>query len=117
MTVIRSLALGEIGLKHAWRVVSREATTGAIVGAMVGVVAFAQARLLWKTPIPLAITVSVTMFAICIWSTSVGSLIPIIADRLGIDPAVLSAPLISTLVDATGLIIYLTIAKMILTQI
>ena len=117
MTVIRSLALGEIGLKSAWRVVAREATTGAIVGFSVGVVAFGQALVLWKTPVPLALTVSVTMFAICIWSTSVGSLIPIVADRLGIDPAVLSAPLISTLVDATGLVIYLTIAKMILTQI
>jgi len=57
------------------------------------------------------------MLAICIWSTTVGSLIPIIANRLGIDPAVLSAPLISTLVDATGLVIYLTLAKIILEQI
>ncbi|MEP7271821.1 MAG: magnesium transporter, partial [Acidobacteriota bacterium] len=83
----------------------------------VGSVALLQAVVLWKTPFPLALTVSVTMFSICVWSTSVGALIPIVADRLGIDPAVLSAPLISTLVDATGLIIYLTIAKMILTQI
>lgn len=117
MTVIRSLALGEIGMRNAWRVVLREATTGAIVGFAVGVVAFVQAVLLWRTPLPLALTVSVTMFAICVWSTSVGSLVPILADRLGIDPAVLSAPLISTLVDATGLIIYLTIARMILVQI
>jgi magnesium transporter len=117
MTVIRSLALGEIGMKNAWKVVLREAATGAIVGLAVGSVAFVQAIVLWRTPFPLALTVSVTMLSICIWSTSVGSVIPIIADRLGIDPAVLSAPLISTLVDATGLIIYLTIAKMILEQI
>jgi magnesium transporter len=113
MTVIRSLALGEVGVKHAWRVVLREATTGMVVGLMVAPIAFGQA-LLWEAPIALALTVSVTMFAICIWSTTVGSLIPILAQRFGVDPAVLSAPLITTLVDATGLIIYFTIAKMIM---
>lgn len=113
MTVIRSLALGEIGVRHAWRVVLREATTGLIVGLMVAPIAFGQA-LLWRVPVELALTVSVTMFAICIWSTSVGSLVPILAHRFGVDPAVLSAPLITTLVDATGLIIYFTIAKIIL---
>ena len=113
MTVIRSLALGEVGVRHAWRVVIREATTGMLVGLMVGVVAFGQA-LLWRAPMELALTVSITMFAICVWSTTVGSLIPIAAQRVGVDPAVLSAPMITTLVDATGLIIYFSIAKMIL---
>lgn len=113
MTVIRSLALGEVGVRQAWRVVLREATTGIVVGLLVGAVAFGQA-LLWQAPTALALTVSVTMFAICVWSTTVGSLIPILADRFGVDPAVLSAPLITTLVDATGLIIYFSIAKLIL---
>lgn len=113
MTVIRSLSLGEVGVRQAWRVVMREATTGILVGLIVGLVALGQA-LLWKAPLALAITVSVTMFAICVWSTTVGSLIPIAAERFGVDPAVLSAPLITTLVDATGLIIYFTIAKIIL---
>lgn len=113
MTVIRSLALGEVGVRHAWRVVLREAITGMLVGLLVGVIAFGQA-LLWKAPLALAVTVSITMFAICIWSTTVGSLIPIAAQRAGVDPAVLSAPLITTLVDATGLIIYFSIAKIIL---
>ena len=113
MTVIRSLALGEVGVRHAWRVVAREATTGMLVGLLVAPVAFGQA-LLWKAPFELALTVSVTMFAICVWSTTVGSLVPILAQRFGVDPAVLSAPLITTLVDATGLIIYFTIAKAIL---
>lgn len=113
MTVIRSLSLGEVGVKQAWRVALREATTGMLVGMMVGTVAFGQA-LLWRAPLALALTVSVTMFAICVWSTTVGSLIPIAAERFGVDPAVLSAPLITTLVDATGLIIYFSIAKVIL---
>jgi magnesium transporter len=113
MTVIRSLSLGEVRVQHAWRVVLREATTGLVVGLMVAAVAFGQA-LLWKAPLPLALTVSVTMLAICVWSTTVGSLIPIAAQRVGVDPAVLSAPMITTLVDATGLVIYFTIAKIIL---
>jgi magnesium transporter len=116
MTVIRSLALGEIGMRHAWRVVLREASTGMIVGLLVAPVAFGQA-LLWNVPVSLALTVSVTMLAICLWSTTVGSLVPIVADKFGVDPAVLSAPLITTLVDATGLIIYFSIAKLILQQI
>jgi len=116
MTVIRSLALGEIGMRHAWRVVIREASTGMIVGLLVAPIAFGQA-LLWNVPIALALTVAVTMLAICLWSTTVGSLVPIVAERFGVDPAVLSAPLITTLVDATGLVIYFSIAKIILQQI
>jgi magnesium transporter len=113
MTVIRSLALGELGVRHAWRVVVREATTGMLVGIMVAPVAFGQA-LLWNASFQLALTVAVTMFSICVWSTTVASLIPILAQRFGVDPAVLSAPLITTLVDATGLVIYFSIAKLIL---
>jgi magnesium transporter len=70
--------------------------------------------LLWGAEMPLAVTVAVTIVAICTWSTAVASLIPILASRFGVDPAMLSAPLIATLVDATGLVIYFSIAKAIL---
>jgi magnesium transporter len=109
-TVIRSLALGEVRLKDAWRVLGRESSTGALIGILVGAVAFGRA-LSWGAHMPLAITVGVTVLVICTWSTTVGSLIPIAAQRFGVDPAVLSAPMIATLVDATGLIIYFRIAK------
>ncbi len=116
MTVIRSLSLGEIGMHNAWRVVMRESSTGLLVGMLIGLIAFGQAY--WVTHDPLlALTIAATVCAICLWSTTVGSIIPIIAHRVGVDPAVLSAPLITTLVDATGLLIYLTIAKIILDQI
>jgi magnesium transporter len=112
-TIIRSLALREIGLRDAWRVLGREAATGVTIGVLLGAVAFARA-LLWGAHMPLAATVAITILAICSWSTTVGSVIPIAASRFGIDPAVLSAPLITTLVDATGLVIYFSIAKAIL---
>lgn len=112
-TIIRSLALGEIRARDAGRVLAREATTGLIVGVLLSAVAFGRA-LLWGAHMPLALTVAVAILAICTWSTTIGSLIPIVAQRLGLDPAVLSAPLIATLVDATGLVIYFRIAKVIL---
>jgi magnesium transporter len=94
-------------------VLGREASTGVIIGLLLGGVAFGRA-LLWGAHMPLAATVAITILAICSWSTTVGSLIPIVAERFGVDPAVLSAPLITTLVDATGLVIYFSIAKAIL---
>ena len=112
-TIIRSIALGEIGLRDAWKVLGREASTGITIGVLLGVVAFGRA-LLWGAQLPLAVTVGITVLAICSWSTTVGALIPIAAERFGVDPAVLSAPLIATLVDATGLVIYFQIAKAIL---
>jgi magnesium transporter len=113
MTIIRSLSLGEIRFADARRVVLREALTGLVLGVMVGVVAFGQARLA-GAHFALAGTVSITMVAICLWSTTVASFVPLAADRFGVDPAVLSAPLITTLVDATGLLIYLTVATIVL---
>jgi magnesium transporter len=112
-TIIRSIALGEVRLRDSWRVLAREASTGIMIGVVIGGVAFGRA-LLWGAPGALAITVSLTVLAICTWSTTVGSLIPLAAERFGVDPAVLSAPLITTLVDATGLVIYFSIAKAIL---
>jgi magnesium transporter len=83
------------------------------VGVLVAIVAFGRS-LLWGVTVQLAITVAITVLVICTWSTTIGSVIPLAAKRFRVDPAVLSAPLITTLVDATGLVIYFTIAKMIL---
>jgi magnesium transporter len=112
-TIIRGLALKEIRSRDGWRVLGREAGAGVTIGVLLGAVALGRA-LLWGAHMPLAATVAITILAICTWSTTVGSLVPILADRFGIDPAVLSAPLITTLVDATGLVIYFSIAKLVL---
>jgi magnesium transporter len=112
-TIIRSIALGEIRLKQFGRVLAREMSIGVMIGVLIGTVAFFR-TLLWGQHTPMAFTVAITVLVICTWSTTVGSLIPIAAERFGVDPAVLSAPLITTLVDATGLIIYFSIAKVVL---
>ncbi len=112
-TLIRGLALGEIRLRDTWRVVMRELGSGLLLGVLLGIVAFGRA-LLWGSPVALAMVVGLTIIAICTWANTIGSLIPLVAKRLGIDPAVVSAPLITTLVDATGLAIYLMIAKLLL---
>jgi magnesium transporter len=62
----------------------------------------------------MALAVSLSIFAIVVWANSVGSVLPLLAARLHIDPTVVSGPFMSTLVDATGLFIYFTIAKLIL---
>ena len=112
-TIIRSIALGEIRLKQFGRVLAREMSIGVMIGVLIGTVAFFR-TLLWGQHTPMAFTVAITVLVICTWSTTVGSLIPIVAERFGVDPAVLSAPLITTLVDATGLIIYFSIARVVL---
>jgi magnesium transporter len=64
--------------------------------------------------VDMAWVVSLTLLAICTWATFTGSMMPLLADRVGIDPAVVSAPFITTVVDATGLIIYFLIARAVL---
>ena len=76
-------------------------------------VAFGRAELL-NVGTDIAIVVSLTILAICIWSATVAAVLPLVLRKARIDPAVVSAPLISTLVDGTGLFIYFTIARLVL---
>ncbi len=112
-TLIRGLALGEVKIQDIWRVIFRELTSGVLIGVLLGMVAFGRS-LLWGSTTQLSMTVALTIVAICTWANTIGALIPLLAYKLKIDPAVVSAPLITTLVDATGLAIYMLIAKVIL---
>lgn len=112
-TLIRGLALGEVKFEDVWRVILRELGSGVLLGLLLGVVAYGRA-LLWGSTPQLALTVGLSILVICTWANTIGSLIPLLAHRLKIDPAVVSAPLITTLVDATGLAIYLMIARVML---
>lgn len=110
-TIIRALALGEVRVGDVVRVVAREVTTGLMLGVLLGAIAFGRA-LLWGVTTDLALCVATTILVVCVWANAVGAAIPIIAQRLKIDPTVISAPLITTLVDASGLFIYLSIAQL-----
>ncbi len=112
-TLIRGLALGEVQWRDIWRVIRREVLSGLMIGLLLGVVAFGR-TMLWGNGVNIALVVALTIVAICTWANTIGSLIPMIAFKFKIDPAVVSAPLITTLVDATGLAIYLLVAKAIL---
>ncbi len=112
-TVVRGLALGEIRLRDAFGVCWREASTGLVLGLLLGLAAFGWA-LFWNAPMALAGTVALAVLSVSTWATTVGALVPLAAHRLRIDPTVVSTPFISTLVDATGLVIYFLIAKTVL---
>jgi magnesium transporter len=112
-TLIRGLALGDVRLRDAWRVIGRELSSGLVLGLLLGTFSTGRA-LLWGTSLPLAIVVGLSIVAICTWANTLGALVPLAAQRFKIDPSLVSAPLITTLVDATGLAIYMLIAKAIL---
>jgi magnesium transporter len=112
-TIVRGLAVGDIRLRDFWRVFLREAGSGLLLGLMLGVVGVGRA-LLWGSAMPLALTVGISILAICTWANAVGATIPMFATAIKVDPTIMSAPLIATLVDATGLAIYFVIAKSIL---
>ena len=112
-TIVRGLAVGEIKLRDFWRVLWREAGSGLTLGILLGVVGWGRA-LLWGSTGALAITVGISILVICTWANAVGATIPMLATALKIDPTIMSAPLIATLVDATGLFIYFMIARSIL---
>ena len=78
---------------------------------------FTERSELWGSGFELSLVVALTIFAIVICANTIGALIPLVAQRFKIDPALVSAPLITTLVDATGLVIYMFIAKSILSSL
>jgi magnesium transporter len=110
-TIIRALALGEVRVGDVMRVVFKEGSTGLLLGLLLGVIAFFRA-LVWGVDTHLASCVAVTIVAVCTWANLVGAMIPLLAQRFRIDPTVVSAPMITTLVDASGLALYLGIAHL-----
>src|SRR5699024_12344619 len=107
-TVPRALAVGEVRIRDLGRVIWRELRVGAVLGSGLGSLGFVIAGLVYSWPVGLAI--GLPLLSVCMMAATVGGLMPIIAKRVGADPAVFSNPFISTFCDATGLIIYFTIA-------
>jgi magnesium transporter len=112
-TVIRALALGEVEPSEALRVWWHEARVGVLLGLGMAGVAYLRA-ITWEPDQGLALTVAIAAIGVILWATGVGALLPLLAARFRIDPAVVSGPVMSTLVDATGLLIYLWLATLIL---
>lgn len=115
-TIIRALALGEVRTRDVLRVVRREVTAGVLLGILLGTIAFFRA-LLWGVDYDLALCVAVTILVVCTWANAVGATIPLAAQKVGIDPTVISAPLITTLVDASGLFIYFSVAHLMIASL
>ncbi len=111
--VVRAMALGEVALRDIGWLVFKELRVGLVMGLVMGVLAIGQAWFLGVSG-DIATAVSIAVIAICVWAATVAAALPLILRRLGVDPAVVSAPLISTLVDGTGLIIYFEIARLVL---
>jgi magnesium transporter len=120
--VIRAMALGEIALTDWWRVVRREILAGLALGTILGTIGLMRITI-WSAfkpgvygehPFLVALVVGLTLVGIVLWGTLIGSILPLILKRLGFDPATSSAPFVATLVDVTGLIIYFTVAIVIL---
>ncbi len=113
-TIIRGLAVRDIHFSDLWRVLRRELLGGLLLGLALSLVAGTRAWL-WDGDLRLSLVIGLSIVTICTWANVMGSLIPMLANRFGVDAAVVSAPMISTLVDASGLFIYLSIAGLLLT--
>jgi magnesium transporter len=120
--IIQAMAVGEISVRDWWRVLRREILSGLLLGSVLGVIGYLRI-FFWHMIVPnvygdhwmpLGITVGITLLGVVLWGTLCGSMLPLLLKRLGADPAVSSAPFVATLVDVTGLILYFSVAFMIL---
>jgi len=125
--IIRAMALGELSTRKWWYVMRREILSGLTLGLILGIIGFFRIAIFqelhwanygmkntghyWYLT---ALTVGLSLVGIVLWGTLSGSMIPMILKRLGLDPATSSAPFVATLVDVTGLVIYFSIAAVIL---
>lgn len=111
-TVTRALALGDVRPGDVLKIVFREARVGILLGVLLGSLGFLIAGFVYGWDI--GTVIGLTLVSICTVAATVGGVMPLIGKKLGIDPAVFANPFITTLVDATGLIIYFLIAKSVL---
>ena len=115
------MAVGEVSMRHWWRVLGRELAAGALLGTLLGMIAICR---VWFWPSStvvygehyklIGLTVAVSLIGVVTLGTFAGSMLPFLLRRLGLDPATASAPLVATVVDVTGVIIYFTVALLIL---
>jgi magnesium transporter len=119
--IIRALALSEVRLRDWWRVFRREFLAGACLGGILGVLGFSRVLIAQAAfgsygehSLPIAFTVASSLVGVVLLGTLAGSSLPFLFRRLGFDPASASAPFVATLVDVAGLVIYFTVASLLL---
>ncbi len=112
--IIRGLAMGEINLNDYLRVLWKELRVGVVVGSALSIANFLRIFFIEKTSLKVSLAVCVSLFLTVILAKVIGSILPIIAKRLKLDPAIMAAPIITTIVDGTSLFIYLTAATYLL---
>jgi magnesium transporter len=113
-TIIRAMALGEAAPRHVFRILRKELATGLALGTVMACLMFLRALLTEDGTVEVALTVAVAVLAITVWAATVGAVLPLVLSKFKVDPAVVSAPFISSLVDGTGLIIFFLLAQAIL---
>ena len=111
--IVRAMALNEVAMRDIWWIVFKELRVALILGSVMAAASFAWAFVLGVEPTS-GIVVALTVVAICVTAATVAAALPLVLRRLRIDPAIVSAPLITTIVDGTGLIIYFEIARLVL---
>ncbi|WP_076789084.1 magnesium transporter [Chlorobium sp. KB01] len=119
--IIRSLSLGEITIQDWWGVMRREILSGLALGGLLGLIGVFRV-IIWAmilghlttTWIYVGVTVGVSLVGIVLFGTLTGSMLPLLLKRMGLDPATSSAPFVATLVDVTGIVIYFSVASLIL---
>lgn len=119
--LVRAIAVEEVRLADWWRICRKEIVTGALLGAMLALIGVATVLILGAIgfittdhALLLALTVGGSVQAIVLWGTLMGSMLPLVLERLGMDPAASSAPLVATIMDVSGLTIYFAFALLIL---
>jgi len=122
--IIQAMALGEVTLADWWRVMRREILSGLMLGVILGIIGFIRistwslfSNIYGPHAMLIAVTVGIALIGIVLWGSLAGSMLPIVLKKLGADPATSSAPFVATLVDVTGLIIYFSIASIIMYNI
>ncbi|WP_369055743.1 magnesium transporter [Kineococcus terrestris] len=111
-TVVRATAVGDVRFRDLPRVVGREAVTGLLLGTGLSLIGAVPASLVAGPEI--ALVLALALVVVCTLATTAGASTPMVAKRVGLDPAVVSAPFITTFVDATGLVVYFLIARAVL---
>lgn len=111
--ITRALAVGDVEIRDAFRVMLRELGQGLVLGACLGAIGYVRA-LMWGNTSTLSLVVAITLVMVVLVGSVVGAMLPLVFKRLGFDPAIASSPFVASLVDVTGLVVYFNVARQLL---